>query len=423
MHSRFDPMADRMREAIRGAPDTVASTAKGRIYYVSAQGSDENDGKSPECAWATLQKVGAAPFRAGDAVLFERGRVFRGQLLPADGVSYGAYGAGDKPCIYGSAMNMASAKWNEARPGLWVCETALPLDVGIVVFDHGAAVGVKRLEMDAVAEDFDFFHDSQDHKVYLRYAPGNPGTLFSSIEMGERRHIIPAAGLTDAVFENLCLQYGGAHGIGGTRMKNVTVRHCELGWIGGSLQYGVTRYGNAIENWEGCENFVIDGCYVYQVYDAGITHQGEAETTVNNTVFRNNLIEYCTYSIEYFQRNSGSMMSNITYEGNLLRFAGFGWGHQRPDKSQAAHIKSWRHPNPSTNFVIRNNILDCSRFHLLQIVAKAGTASLPAMADNTYAQPPGGMGGEWGGETVGFEGGAAPLRTLGMDKNPTVICE
>ena len=40
--------------------------------------------------------------KAGDAVLLKRGDIFRGNLVSAkSGVSYGAYGEGDKPCIYG----------------------------------------------------------------------------------------------------------------------------------------------------------------------------------------------------------------------------------------------------------------------------------------------------------------------------------
>ena len=38
-----------------------------------------------------------------------------------------------------------------------------------------------------------------------------------------------------------------------------------------------------------------------------------------------------------------------------MRFAGFGFGRQRPD-SECSHIKGWNAENPAKNFVINNNI-------------------------------------------------------------------
>ena len=85
-------------------PFDIVSDIKGTIYYVSNLGNDANDGKSPEKAWATVAKVNAAKYVAGDGVLFRGGDQFSGCLLfnaknvpntTADaGITISAYGQG-----------------------------------------------------------------------------------------------------------------------------------------------------------------------------------------------------------------------------------------------------------------------------------------------------------------------------------------
>lgn len=50
------------------APHTTAAT-----YYVSNNGSDANDGLSPETAWKTIARVNQDTYIPGDKILFERG--------------------------------------------------------------------------------------------------------------------------------------------------------------------------------------------------------------------------------------------------------------------------------------------------------------------------------------------------------------
>ena len=74
----------------------------GNIFYVSNNGDDRNDGKSPGTAWATLDRVNSFSYAKDDAVLFERGGLWRGQLQCCGDVAYSAYGISEKPKIYGS---------------------------------------------------------------------------------------------------------------------------------------------------------------------------------------------------------------------------------------------------------------------------------------------------------------------------------
>ena len=52
----IDKLGDRLYESIHYNMDDIKD-AEGTIYYVAKSGNDENDGKTPETAWATLDKV------------------------------------------------------------------------------------------------------------------------------------------------------------------------------------------------------------------------------------------------------------------------------------------------------------------------------------------------------------------------------
>ena len=57
-----------------------ATSAEAATYYVRNGGNDSADGKSDATAWASLSKVNAYSFAAGDRVLFREGHRWVGQL-------------------------------------------------------------------------------------------------------------------------------------------------------------------------------------------------------------------------------------------------------------------------------------------------------------------------------------------------------
>lgn len=76
-------------------------------YYVSNAGSDGAAGTSTGTAWATIAKVNASSFAAGDSILFARGSSWNERLNPPSSgtagspIIFAAYGAGNLPQITG----------------------------------------------------------------------------------------------------------------------------------------------------------------------------------------------------------------------------------------------------------------------------------------------------------------------------------
>lgn len=411
--SESDEEAAKLRKEIIEAKDTIK--AKGTTWYVSNNGDDNNEGDSPDKAWKTLNALAINEYKIkeGDAILFKRGDVFRGTFNTLSGVSYGAYGEGDKPAIYGCKTNYAEETWRRtSEENIYALIYTASSDVGMIVFNHGEAYGNKKLKnVFECDEDYDFYQDADEGVIYLYSSKGKPSDVFYDIELLNNKHIISIKSKQENVYiENLCLKYTGAHGISvGMPVKGITIKNCEIGWVGGSVFRNKTeRYGNGIQFYGQTTDAIIDHCWVYQCYDAGLTHQyrgspnGNPEMNATNISYTNNLVEFCTYSLEYFWdwsvdgkhiANPNVYMKDIFVENNIMRFAGYGFGLTRPDPGNTAHITTWNTAyNSNENFVVKNNIFDTSSVSLFHI--RTFTNVNPIFAGNKYIQKEGGKLGQ-----------------------------
>ncbi len=423
-------------------------SANGTIYYVSATGSDSNNGKSEDAPWKTLSKVSSAALSSGDIVLFKRGDTFRGQLTMKDGVTYSAYGEGEKPNIYGSSVNAAnSSAWTkyEGSENLWVYADELS-DVGLVVFNDGEDYATKIAPyfkngtfVDADDNEFDIvtavdknneFYSECDSviengypvpskakgKLYLYCDKGNPGEVYDSIEICTYGNILTGTNTKNVIVDNLCIKYGGSHGIGTSNVTNLTVRNCEIGWIGGSVNSYSTstgkpaRYGNGVQVHSSGNGYHVENNYIYQIFDAGITHQqGNLPGTnceFKDVNYNNNVIEKCAWSVEYYMNTPDAgfthKMSDIDISDNIMRLAGYGFGQYRDDEwHYPCHIMTWwlaasgnSNIADGETVTITNNIFDRSAKSLIEIHAESET-SLPVLSGNTYIQNVNGIFGRY----------------------------
>jgi len=454
----MDAEFERRKKEILEIVDELAITGTG--YYVSNTGDDSNDGKSPECSWKTLDKVSKAHLLPGDGVFFKRGDLFRGSIEAQAGVTYGAYGIGEKPKFYGWQEDLADpALWEEtdSKHHIWKYTKKIS-DPGTLVFNHGEAhcrkliPSYRNLQFvcredeskafimaDEMTQDLDLFwhydmiltkepSKGEDFPVpatgedcygdlYIRCDRGNPGQVFESIEAVAQVYLFKVGSEPNVTIDNICMKYA-CFGVtaGGRCSVGLTVTNCEIGWIGGNIQhyYGtdpnypqgrrgsVTRYGNAIEIYGGCENYTVKNCYIYQSYDAGITHQinTQSKIVMKGIRYTGNLIEKCVYGIEYFldqlAGESESYMEDVVMNDNFIRLSGYGWGQQRHNVDTPALIKGWSYVNTARDFHIHHNIFDRSAYRMLHLVALKDEYC-PQMHDNTYIQHKGGMIGQFGG--------------------------
>ena len=342
---------------------SLANTAFAATYYVANQGSDQNDGRSPESAWATLARVNDARLQPGDKVLFHRGHIWRGQLLPHSGnetgpITYAAYGDGEKPLLLGSISKSKPDDWTKEGNDIWSAGD-LPVDVGNIIFGAEEACGVKKWREADLRQDNDYWYDKAAHKVTLRSAE-NPAKRHTRIELAMDRHAIDEGGRHYVTYENLAVKYAGAHGIGGGSAHHITVRNCDFGFIGGGEMsyYGrPVRFGNGIEFWGTAHDNLVEGCRLWEVYDAALTNQSNGPNTPQyNLVYRKNVIWNSEYSFEYWNRPEASETRDVSFVNNTCVNAGHGWGHTQRSDPSGRQLCFYNSPARARNIVIRDNI-------------------------------------------------------------------
>lgn len=408
------------KDAILGSKNLTSFD--GTAYYVSNNGSDENDGKSPQTAIATIAKVMTLPLQSGDAVLFERGGHFRGKIVCESGVTYSAYGDGQKPIINGSRMNFAKVAWHkvDGYENVYVCSEKTD-NAGLMVFDldifpgnyEGNAGIMKNPDeiirfthvvpfhgIEDLKETGEFYNDLSDNSLYLYCDKGNPADVYHSIEVGEAGCVFSGKpGNTDVTIDNLFIMYTGSHGVGTAARKNLTVTNNIFAWIGGSVLKGYaggnhTRYGNAVEIYGDLDGYTVTNNWIYQIYDTGITNQcsgsADGNCVMRHVEYKDNLIELCNWSIEYYNvtdlPNVNRILEDCHIHNNICRNAGYGWGEQRPDKC-STHCNSFGVSAVTTDTVIENNVFDRSNHDLVRIYDLSGDRAV-VYRNNTYIQSP-----------------------------------
>ena len=285
LQSAIDSILSAESKIVHSDTYIPGETYTGTAYYVSNDGDDGNDGRTPETAWRTLDRVLDAngyywrtELQPGDAVFFRRGDTFRlnetqdgaFDIMISD-LTLSAYGEGGKPIITGSSENgTGMEKWKlvyEDGTGkkIWQFYRDM-IDVSMLVLDDGENVttrvyeyytddGYVSCEMygwwgntedcltlkdellpleESMTEDLSIISRPERFgtgmggsgvgPLYFRCDSGNPGEIYSSIEFSEYyiRGLVWLKA-TGVVFDNLSFRCGGNSFIkNGLQWKEIT---------------------------------------------------------------------------------------------------------------------------------------------------------------------------------------------------------
>lgn len=369
----------------RGDEFVLGSTYNGTAYYVSNSGNDDNDGLSPDTAWASLDKVANHKLAFGDAVFFRRGDTWYGNLWMQAGVSYSAYGSGSKPIITGSPADASDpSSWQlygQTADGgkIWKYHEAVS-DVGVMLFNKESLVGKKvypqwdgsvytnrqgepfTLET-GLCGDLMFYTDlnleGQSFPVsvsalqtkgtlYLRCDAGNPGDVFDDIEMSVISQAVTTAPEGNNAIDNIHFKVYAGSGADCCSHDNIIYQNCEVSLCGGAIQSysknsntgsimtvvsggGILLFGSHVaarNNYvHDCENkgiaIVINGGYGDV---GGVSHASLERVDVQA---QNNVIERCGSAfymmMEFIKPGSTVKFGDIHIDNNYVIHAGYGW--------------------------------------------------------------------------------------------------
>ena len=377
-------------------------------YYVDSQnGDDSNNGTSESTAWRSLEKVHSFNFNAGDIIRFQRGGLWRGTLKPQSGyswnspITYTCYGSDalPKPRIYGSKSLNQPADWIEID-GLW--RTAVPAtepgqrllnDVGNMIFINASGdvvkCGIKCWKKAQLTKENRFWHDPETAHIWYCGAE-NPALTYSEVEAALRTSVIESG--NNIVISEFDVRYSGAHGFQSGKSYDVKILNCDISWCGGCWQETVNylanydpdsqdgdphyqgegntdisveispgwyaiRFGNGIEFWTTAENILVEGCRVWEIFDAAITNQGTGPWPQRNITWRNNIIWDCEWGYEYWSCGDAGITENILLTNNVFLNSGGGWGHGQRRDQLGHHLVYYCNAAPTSNFKVINNVL------------------------------------------------------------------
>lgn len=265
------------------------------------------------------------------------------------------------------------------------------IEVCNLIFNNDRSFGKRRWSTGTLANQGDWYWDSANKVLYL-YSNSIPSNVYQSIRTVNKLNLISASSKSYITIDGLALKYGD-YGFVGSGTDHITIKNCDIAYIGGSDAGSPVRKGNGIEFWASNSNALVQNNKIWECFDAGITSQSSVVSTViSNMTFKNNQVWNCEYGYEYFNTGSGSSTSNILVENNTFYNSGAGWGHsQRSDPTGYSIRLANRTEATHSNFIIRNNIFSNSTAECQHNWDT--THNLYTINNNLYYQPTGNIVG------------------------------
>lgn len=458
-----DPLlteAKTAREAILNSPTTITKgetlilgeTYTGTAYYVSNSGNDNNDGKSPETPWATMDKVIKAKLKYGDAVFFERGGTWYGSLDMQYGVTYSAYGEGAKPVITGTPLDAAQAeKWTlyaETADGgkIWQYVEKMP-DAGVILLNGGEVVARKAYPLwngeeytNAEGETYVVENELADlmffsaielkgkwaplgtrlsldapavyGQLYLRCDAGNPGQVYDQIEIAVLPMGTAPSNQGWNVVDNLHIRCYSGSGLNCNNHSNIVYQNCEAAWCGGGVNFyqasqsypfgiSVTISGGGLllfgHDLTGRNNYIHD-CENKGI--AIVTHASDGNAAWlnrTNILAEGNVVERCGSGtliwVDNADRDQDRKFENIRFVGNYFVNGSYGWRQMNTRDLTQAGTQAFAIDNmmATGEVLFENNLFYRSTGTLINCTGYdlQNSTMMPTMRGNTYVQDQG----------------------------------
>jgi hypothetical protein len=336
------------------------------IYYISTSGSDNYTGLSDSSAWQTISKVNLSSFNPSDYILFKKTQTWRETLtVPSSGdasnyITFSSYGSGSNPQILGSKQATA---WYEVSTNKWCSSTYFTnpysgtnKEVFFKQLDTSVIWGVHKTYNPSygfLTQEYDWTWDSS--YIYA-YAPSNPNTRYSSVEVPQRDDIINLNGKEYMEINGIDMFFATSGVNDGTyptvNKRGFTLKNCHIAYFGTKTGAGYAVYV-MYNNMKIERNTIHDCgkraiyCFNYGSYDISslliqyntlynghnslidiASGQVSGTGDIDNIIIRNNFIYDPISSNEYSDQitlkntaTQGSILSSVYIYNNIFKYS------------------------------------------------------------------------------------------------------
>jgi hypothetical protein len=353
-------------------------------YYVdSATGSDSDNGTTEELAWASIAKVVATTFSAGDTICFKRGLVYRGNLnltyakhsgTAGVPVTIRDYGTGFKPIL--TDAEDASSGWSDQGSNIWkkTVNPTSPYNVRAMFFNGNLAAGaeptswgVQKASLEACTSQGDWYQEwvwppLSSSALYI-YSASDPSTYYSHIELTKREsggaHTF--GGPQNCTLKNLHFTHAGKHNLSVVGTTNVTtnliIEDCDISWAGGNVDPLTAACGCGIEIYDQCSNIIFRRNRVWQCGENGMSIQGTLTAGAMSGIYiYQNTFDRCAKGYESWHNGTGATIDSVYFCHNSIYNIGGEWSASQRLTGDWEGIVVWSAGPTYTNSVFKNNI-------------------------------------------------------------------
>jgi hypothetical protein len=188
-------------------------------FFVSPNGDDNADGRTPATAWRSVAKVNASTFAPGTQVSFERGGEWRESLSVSSSgtaeapIVFGAYGSGGaRPQLWGSDV-LDRSSFAHVAGNTYAASIATPVNAlladhnflrGAVTNTFSSNPAVNRAFVDATPNSY--YYDTDAGKLYVNTGGVNPASDPRLYTAAVRENVIHTNEQDNLVIRDLSLR-------------------------------------------------------------------------------------------------------------------------------------------------------------------------------------------------------------------------
>jgi hypothetical protein len=244
----------------------LAGGGQTKFYVDATLGLDTNPG-TLAAPWQTLAKVNGYTFPAGAQIFLKKGERWVNQTLivPADGLSFGAYGTGANPIIDGS---LTMTGWALDSGAIYKSACTLADDISRCTFENGVRL-VRKTSKAAMTTSGCFYLDDAGDMLYVRASDDSDPTG-KTIKITSQARVVNGnlhSYLTFDSIDTMMGYYSGYdfRGVAAASGHDITVSNCTSSW-NTQRSFNAAAFGSPRPNHD---NLVFINCVAHDSIGEG----------------------------------------------------------------------------------------------------------------------------------------------------------